>query len=337
MSDWRQSAHRRFNPLTGRWVLSSPHRLDRPWQGEVEHAAATARAQYDPKCYLCPGNVRANGERNPDYAATFAFENDFAALQPATAPDEFRDGPLLAQGEPGTCRVLCFSPRHDLDVAKMERAQIRGVIDAWAWQYRELGALPYVNAVTIFENRGEMMGASNPHPHCQIWAQRAIPDELATESARLSEYVQRTGRCMLCEYEQYERAARERVVFENDGATVVVPFWATWPFEALVLPRRHVPALDACADEDRDALSEALHELTARYDRVFNAPFPYSMGFHQQPTDGAQHAQWHAHAHYYPPLLRSASVRKFMVGYEMLAEPQRDIAPEDAAQRLRDA
>ena len=337
MRDWKSAAHRRFNPLTGRWVLNSPHRIDRPWQGEVEHTSAASREPYDPQCYLCPGNARANGERNPEYAATFAFENDFAALRPGTPPAAFSDGLLLAEPEPGTCRVLCFSPRHDLDVAKMQDAQIRSVIDAWAREYRELGALPYVNAVTIFENRGEMMGASNPHPHCQIWAQRTVPGELAAESEHLAAHLQRCGTCMLCDYEAYERHARERIVFENAGATVIVPFWAVWPFEVLVLTRRHVPSLDACPDEDRDALAQALHELTTRYDRVFNAPFPYSMGWHQQPTDGAQHSAWHAHAHYYPPLLRSATVRKFMVGYEMLADPQRDITPEEAAQRLRSA
>lgn len=335
MSEWKTLPHRRFNPLTGDWVLVSPHRLDRPWQGELETAASQQRLQYDPQCYLCPGNERANGARNPRYETTFVFENDFAALIPGVAAARIADGPVLAESEAGLCRVLCFSPRHDLDLAQMEQPQVRLVVDAWAQQYAALGALPYVNAVTIFENRGAVMGASNPHPHCQIWAESAVPNELARESRGLADHLARGGRCLLCEYAEYEIAAQERVVYENEHAAVVVPFWATWPFETLVLPRRHAGSLDAYASEERDALADALHALTSRYDRLFSAPFPYSMGFHQQPADGAAHEEWHAHAHYYPPLLRSAGVRKYMVGYEMLAQPQRDITPEQAAQRLR--
>lgn len=336
MADWRRLPHRRYNPLTGQWILVSPHRLERPWQGAIAPAAPPPRPHYDAQCYLCPGNERAGGARNPQYEGTFVFDNDFAALLPDTGDARFEDGPLLAQSEAGRCRVLCFSPRHDLDVAQMEAPQIRSLIDAWANEYVALGELPYVNAVTIFENRGAMMGASNPHPHCQIWAEHTPPNELAAESRSLAEHARRGGRCLLCDYAAYESGARERIVFENEHVCVVVPFWAVWPFEAMVLPRRHAGSLDAYSAEERDALAQALQELTARYDRLFATPFPYSMGWHQAPTDGESNRQWHAHAHYYPPLLRSANVRKFMVGYEMLAQPQRDITAEEAARRLRE-
>ncbi|HLI94654.1 MAG TPA: UDP-glucose--hexose-1-phosphate uridylyltransferase [Candidatus Baltobacteraceae bacterium] len=336
MTDWHTLPHRRFNPLTGEWVLVSPHRLERPWQGEVAASAPAARPAYDPHCYLCPGNERAGGKRNPRYQSTFAFDNDFPALLPDLAQERFSDGMLAAQSESGRCRVLCFSPRHDLDVAAMQPLQIREVVDAWAREYTALGSLPAVNAVTIFENRGAMMGASNPHPHCQIWAQSTVPSEQIKESNALAEYARRSGRCLLCEYAAQEIAAGERIVHANDHVVVVVPFWAVWPFEALVLPRRHVDSLERCASEERDAIADGIHVLTARYDRLFSAPFPYSMGWHQAPAGGGAHGEWHAHAHYFPPLLRSATVRKFMVGYEMLAEPQRDITAEEAARRLRE-
>jgi UDPglucose--hexose-1-phosphate uridylyltransferase len=338
VNEWREAPHRRYNPLTGEWVLVSPHRLDRPWQGESAVTPAPARAPYDPHCYLCPGNMRASGERNPDYEHVFVFENDYAALIPGVPSARIdEDGLLAARGESGRCRVLCFSPRHDLDIANMEVSAVRRVVDAWAQEYTRLGALPYVDAVTIFENRGTMMGASNPHPHGQIWANASVPSELGKETQALNEYAREHGRCLLCAYAAREIEQQERLVYVTDHVCVVVPFWAVWPFEVLVLPRRHVTAIDALQSEERDALAAALQDLTARYDRLFATPFPYSMGFHQRPTDGQPHEEWHMHAHYYPPLLRSASVRKYAVGYEMLAQPQRDFAPEDAAQRLRDA
>ena len=336
-SDWQTRPHRRFNPLRGEWVLVSPHRLARPWQGAEVAPASSARPEYDPGCYLCPGNERAGGSRNPHYETTYVFDNDYAALLPEMPLERIDDGLLTARGETGLCRVVCFSPRHDLDIARMHPEQVTSVIDTWAAQYRELSGLPYVGAVTIFENRGAMMGASNPHPHGQIWAQTTPPDELVKETTAQREHAESTGSCLLCTYVTQELQARERVVYENAHVAVIVPFWAVWPFEALVVPRRHIRDVDELAAEERSALAEAMVDLTSRYDRLFATPFPYSMGFHQRPSDGGAHDEWHAHAHYFPPLLRSAAVRKYLVGYELLAQPQRDITAEEAASRLRSA
>lgn len=334
MFDWKQDPHRRYNPLTQEWVLVSPHRTQRPWQGQVEAAAAPAQPEYDPECYLCPGNARAGGVRNPNYTSTFVFDNDFAALKPGTPPDRFeQDGLLLAEGEPGICRVVCFSPKHNLTLANMQTADIRKVVDVWIDQFAELGAMPWINHVQIFENRGAMMGASNPHPHCQIWSNRTIPNEPSRE---LRSFETWHGGCLLCDYVALEGRSTERIVEQNDDFLVVVPFWAVWPFETMVLSKRHVTAMDGLGDAGRDALADILRITTARYDRLFQVSFPYSMGFHQRPTDGAAHEKFHFHAHFYPPLLRSATVRKFLVGYEMLGGPQRDITPEAAAQRLRE-
>jgi UDPglucose--hexose-1-phosphate uridylyltransferase len=336
MLDWKREPHRRFNPMTSEWVLVSPHRTARPWQGQVEESDIVRQPQYDPQCYLCPGNARVGGVRNPSYTSTFVFDNDFAALKPDTLPGRFeQDGLLIAEAEPGLCRVVCFSPRHDLTVANMELPDLRRVVDVWAEQFRELGALPFINYVQIFENRGAMMGASNPHPHCQIWSNHAIPNEVAKETAAQGDWRQSRGGCLLCDYLRLEQGAGERVVDENDHYLALVPFWAVWPFEIMVLPKRHVTAVDALNDAERDALADILKRTTARYDRLFQVSFPYSFGFHQRPTDGALHDEWHMHAHFYPPLLRSATVRKFLVGYEMLATPQRDITAEVAAERLR--
>jgi UDPglucose--hexose-1-phosphate uridylyltransferase len=332
------SPHRRFNPLTREWVLVSPHRTARPWQGQVEAADTPKPPRYDPDCYLCPGNARAGGARNPNYDSTFVFDNDFAALTP-DAPVERtdRNGLLIAESEPGICRVVCFSPRHDLTIANMELPDLRKVTDAWVAQFEELGAREGLNYVQIFENRGAMMGASNPHPHCQIWASRSLPNEVAKEQASLLAWHEERGACLLCEYEKLERASGERVVEENGGFLAVVPFWAVWPFETMIVAKRHMTGIDRLLGSERDELAGILKRMTARYDRLFQVSFPYTMGFHQRPTDGEAHEEWHLHLHFYPPLLRSATVRKFMVGYEMLATPQRDITPEAAAERLRGA
>ena len=335
MFDWTQDPHRRFNPLTREWVLVSPHRTQRPWQGQTEKEAAAAQPEYDPTCYLCPGNSRAGGVRNPAYSSTFVFDNDFAALKPGTPLDRFdQDGLLIAQSEPGICRVVCFSPRHNLTIANMEPAGLRHVVDTWADQYVELGGRPEINYVQIFENRGAMMGASNPHPHCQIWSSHALPNEIAKEQASLLAWREERGSCLLCEYARLEQAA-ERRVEENEYLLAVVPFWAVWPFETMVISRRHVQSIELLTGAERDALADILKRTTARYDRLFDVSFPYSMGFHQRPTDGTAHDEHHLHLHFYPPLLRSATVRKFLVGYEMLGTPQRDITPELAASQLR--
>jgi UDPglucose--hexose-1-phosphate uridylyltransferase len=333
-----EQSHRRFNPLSNEWVLVSPHRTQRPWQGAVESAPATERPKYDPACYLCPGNQRAGGARNPRYNSTFVFENDFAALKkdaPATHIDVLEKGLLVAEGERGICCVMCFSPRHDLTLSSMGLPEIEEVVRAWTTQFAELAGMPDINHVQIFENRGEMMGASNPHPHCQIWATSSIPEAPSRELSSQRSYRDGRGSCLLCDYVSIEEDQQLRMVCSNDGFVAIVPFWAVWPFEVLLCSRRHLGAFPDFSSQEVTQLSSILKDVVSTYDRVFDVPFPYSMGFHQSPCDGREHPDWHLHAHFYPPLLRSATVRKFMVGFEMLGTPQRDITPELAAERLR--
>lgn len=336
LSDLSTYPHRRFNLLTQEWVLVSPHRTQRPWQGQVEEVPTPAPITYDPNCYLCPGNKRAGGVTNPDYQETFVFENDFAALKP--------DGPnlhvnekelLIAEGESGQCRVVCFSPRHDLTLAQMSVEALRSVVDRWVEEFRDLGQKSNINSVQIFENRGAMMGSSNPHPHGQIWANQTIPNELRKEISAFRQYQNKHNSGLLSDYLELELKRKERLICQNDHFVVVVPFWAVWPFETLVISRRCVSALDEFSHEERTGLADILKQITTRYDNLFKVSFPYTMGFHQRPTDNQAYPEFHFHAHFYPPLLRSATVRKFMVGYEMLAMPQRDITAELAADWLR--
>ena len=327
--------HRRWDPLRGDWVLVSPGRTDRPWQGSVEGATTGPRPTYDPDCYLCPGNVRASGERNPAYDRTLVFTNDFAALRPGTADVTWEAGDRLlrAEGERGACRVVCFSPRHDLSLGAMDVAELRGVVDVWAEQTAELGTT--WQWVQVFENRGEAMGASNPHPHGQIWAGSALPGGPSREDATQRAHLATTGRRLLVDLADVE-AGRARIVDATDEWLVLVPFWAVWPFETLIVPRRPSARMHDLTDAARDDLAAMLGRLVRRYDALFGVPFPYSMGWHGAPfSPDAATVAWQLHAHVYPPLLRSATVRKFMVGYELLAEPQRDLSPEEAAERLR--
>lgn len=331
--------HRRLNPLTGEWVLVSPNRDQRPWQGQVETTTAPSARRYDPSCYLCPGNSRANGVRNPDYSSTFVFTNDFASLQsdiPHARIDEGGQALIVAESEAGTCKVVCFSPRHDLTLPGMSLEEIATVIEVWTDEYAALGALPNINYVQIFENRGELMGCSNPHPHCQIWANQTVPNQPRQEQNSQADYRSRHGSCLLCDYLRLERKAGTRIVCENASFLALVPFWAAWPFEVLLISQEHSRDFVPFDRSERTALADILRRVTTRYDNLFAILFPYSMGFHPAPTDGEPHPEWHFHAHFYPPL-RSATLRKFMVGYEMLAARQRDITPEAAASKLRES
>ena len=330
--DLFDTPHRRYNPLSDSWVMVSPSRTDRPWQGRQEAATAAQRPAYDANCYLCPGNVRASGERNPGYRGTWAFTNDYAALRPDTPDTVVRTSSLIqVAGQPGTCRVLCFHPRHDLTIARMTVPQIRPVVDLWAEQFAELSHR--YAWVQVFQNQGETMGASNPHPHGQLWAMTRLPNEAAVEDRTQQRWHHEHHRPLLADYLEQELEG-PRVVVDNDWWVALVPFWAVWPFETVLLPRRHVARMVDLSDVERTALADVLRQLLVRYDNLFCHPFPYSMGWHGAPgTAGGRH--WQLHAHFYPPLLRSASVRKFMVGFEMLGEAQRDLTAEEAAQRLR--
>ena len=331
----QRGTHRRRNPLTGEWVLVAAGRDQRPWRGQTESAANKPLPRHDPTCYLCPGNERANGSRNPDYAETFVFPNDFAALKPRGMDDPKRSTDPLYAEEPvqGTCRVICFSERHDLGLSQMSNQQLRRVVDLWCSQHEDLAR--EWEWVQIFENRGTAMGASNPHPHGQVWASSTLPTIVRAEVDHQREYQERHGAALLSDYAAQEVAAGERLVLKDRDWAVVVPFWATWPFETILISRAGRAGFADLSTRERSSLAVILGELLAGYDAVFDAPFPYSMGWHPSPASSrSQH--WVLHAHIYPPLLR-AEARKFLVGYEMLAEAQRDLTAEDAAARLRDA
>ncbi len=348
--DPREHPHRRFNPLTGEYIFVSPHRTKRPWQGQVEKSIPAQHPAYDPKCYLCPGNQRAGEASNPQYEHTFVFTNDFAALLPEVHQDHQTDNPLF-QDQPvrGTSRVICFSPRHDLTLPEMDVKDIRRVVDVWAEQIVDLGK--HYQWVQVFENKGAMMGCSNPHPHGQVWALDTLPNEPAKEEHHQKLYFRKYARPLLLDYVEAELGNETRVIEQNDYWVCVVPYWAIWPFELLLLPREHILRLPDLNPNQREALADILKRLLIRYDNLFETSFPYSMGWHGAPNipqvsdtntssiDVILHevdfSHWQLHAHFYPPLLRSATVKKFMVGYEMLAEAQRDITAEQAADRLR--
>ncbi len=329
--------HRRYNPLTGEWILVSPHRAKRPWQGQQEKSQQEKRPEYDPKCYLCPGNERAGGAaKNPDYQETFVFTNDFSSLLPDTPDGNFQQGELFkAESEKGICRVICFSPRHDLTIPEMAVKDIKKVVDLWQKEYQELGDKDFINYVQIFENKGAVMGCSNPHPHGQIWSQSTVPVEPAKESTKQKEYFDKHKKSLLADYLEQELETGTRILIKNNHFTALVPFWATWPFETMIISNRHIQHIGQFSEAEKTAFAEIYKKLTIRYDNLFEVSFPYSAGLHQSPTDDMQHPYWHFHMHFYPPLLRSATVKKFMVGYEMLGNPQRDITAETSAQRLR--
>jgi UDPglucose--hexose-1-phosphate uridylyltransferase len=330
--------HRRLNPLTGQWVLVSPHRARRPWQGQVEKTPPENLPEFDPTCYLCPGNTRTSGKVNDRYTSTFVFDNDFSSLLPPDQVDSSGgkvEGLFAAEPEVGFCRVVCFSPRHDLTLPQMSQTEVEDVLRTWSAETETFRQLDFIQYVQVFENKGAMMGCSNPHPHSQLWAIGHIPNEPLLEDIHQEAYLRQHGACLLCNVLEAELKSGERIIAQNQTFTALVPFWATWPFEVMVVSNRHVDRLPSLIPSEVSGLADIIRQVTIRYDNLFEISFPYSMGFHQVPFDGKEHKGWHLHAHYYPPLLRSATVRKFMVGFEMLGMPQRDLTPEIAAQRLR--
>ncbi|UAM98327.1 UDP-glucose--hexose-1-phosphate uridylyltransferase [Polaribacter litorisediminis] len=329
-------SHKRYNILTDEWVLVSPHRAKRPWQGQNEEISSEKRPAHDSSCYLCATNTRINGEINPDYKDVFVFTNDFAALQKDSPSFQFHEGLLQAKSETGICKVICFSPDHSKSLAEMAVEDIKKVVQAWQKEYTTLGEIEGINYVQIFENKGAVMGCSNPHPHGQIWSQSTLPNEVDKKDTQQKIYFNKNKTSLLGDYLQQELAAKERIIFENDDFVVLIPFWAIWPFEAMIAPKKQKKSILELSDDEATNYAEAISVITSVYDKLFNTSFPYSSGIHQAPTDGKENAHWHFHMSFYPPLLRSATVKKFMVGYEMFGSPQRDITAEIAAKRLKD-
>jgi len=329
-------SHKRYNILTGEWVLVSPHRAKRPWEGQEEIVVNEKRPAHDDSCYLCSGNIRANGSKNPHYRDVYIFENDFAALQGSSPDFKLNDGLFLAEGEQGICKVICFSPDHSKSLAEMEIPAIEKVIEAWQSEYVSLGSQKEIKYVQIFENKGAVMGCSNPHPHGQIWSQSSLPNEVQKKDHNQSVYFDKTGKLLLQDYLNQEIKVDERIVYENDAFVVLVPFWAIWPFETMIIPKRAMSDLGKIKISEHNLFADSISKITQAYDAVFNCSFPYSSGIHQASTNGKKNDHWHWHMSFYPPLLRSATVKKFMVGYEMFGSPQRDITTEVAAKKLRE-
>ena len=337
MFDKKEHSHTRLNILTGDWVLVSPHRMKRPWQGKVEALPEDNRPAYDPGCYLCPGNKRSDGSRNPAYEDAYAFINDFSALLPDTpAGGDDINGLLISKSETGICKVICFSPDHRLTLPLMEEQAIVKLIQLWKKEFTALAQNESIRYIQIFENKGDVMGCSNPHPHGQIWASSSLPLELSKETTQQKNYFEQHGKSLLSAYLELELQQKERLVVENEHFVALVPYWAVWPFETMIISKRHMQTITQFTAEEETAFADILKQLTAKYDNLFNVSFPYSAGIHQAPVNDGEHPEWHFHMHFYPPLLRSATVKKFMVGYEMLANPQRDITAEWAAERLRE-
>jgi UDPglucose--hexose-1-phosphate uridylyltransferase len=336
MFDFKEHSHTRLNILTGDWILVSPHRMKRPWQGKVEDLPADDRPSYDPKCYLCPGNQRSDGTINPAYEHAYVFTNDFSALLTDSPVGEYQVSDLLkAKSERGICRVICFSPDHHLTLPLMTDDAIVKVMELWQQEYVELSKYSFIKYIQIFENKGEIMGCSNPHPHGQIWASSSIPLELSKETTQQQLYFQQHGTSLLGDYLKTELQQQERMVVENEHFAALVPFWAVWPYETMIISKRHVQNVLQFTEQEKKSLASILKKVTTKYDNLFHVSFPYSAGMHQAPVNDGEHEEWHWHMHFYPPLLRSATVKKFMVGYEMLANPQRDITAESAALALR--
>lgn len=328
-------SHKRYNILTGEWVLVSPHRAKRPWQGQNETVSNAHRPTYDPNCYLCAGNTRVNGAMNPNYKDVFVFTNDFAALQTTSPKFVVNEGLFIAESEQGICKVICFSPDHSKSLADMAVADIDTVVKAWQEEYLELGSNDMINYVQIFENKGAVMGCSNPHPHGQIWSQSTLPNEVDKKDKHQQAYYNDNKRSLLGDYLKQELEAKERIIYQNNDFVVLTPFWAIWPFESMIVPKKQFSNITQISDKERVSFAEAISKLTKAYDKLFETSFPYSSGIHQSPTNGAANEHWHWHMSFYPPLLRSATVKKFMVGYEMFGSPQRDITAEQAAERLK--
>ena len=328
--------HRRYNPLLDEWILVSPQRAKRPWQGQNEVISDEKKPEYDETCYLCPGNERINGGTNPKYESCYVFDNDFPALLKNEVSFDLQQEDLFKiNPERGINRVICFSPKHNVTLAEMQITEIENVIKVWKEQYLELSAIDYINHVQIFENKGSVMGCSNPHPHGQIWAQSSLPTQVKKTQDNLLKYYQKTGKSLLKDYVDNELQKKERIIAENEHFVLLVPFWATWPYETMIISKRHFSSIAEITEEEIKSYAEMIQIITVKYDNLFKTSFPYSAGIHQAPTDGLDHEEWHFHMHFYPPLLRSATVKKFMVGYELLAEAQRDLTAEQSAEILR--